>query len=369
MYEDFAIKMARVLTEYSVPIRKGNLVIINCNTEVIPLIEPLFECILQRDGHPMLNMSLPGLDELGLTLASDEQLTYINPVRKATVENVDVYINLHAPVNTRSLASTDPSRLQKIQVANRPLRDIYLERERRGDLRWVIAPWPTHAGAQQADMGLLAYRKFVYEACGLDRDDPVAYWQGFKDRQTRIVEWLDAKNEFQVKGPGIDISFSAEGRSWVSCHGDNNFPDGEVFTSPVEQSVNGQVQYGYPTYYGGREVTGVSLTFKDGKVVEASAQKGEDFLHSQLDVDGGSRYLGEFAIGTNFGIQQVTGSTLFDEKIGGTIHMALGQSFHEANGTNTSSVHWDMVHPMQNGGEIYADGELFYQNGKFLLEV
>jgi aminopeptidase len=211
----------------------------------------------------------------------------------------------------------------------------------------------------------LAYTRFIYEACALHLPDPVAYWTNLRDRQLKLVEYLKDKREVLVKGPGIELRFNFEGRLWASAHGNENFPDGEIYTGPVEDSVNGYVRFNLPTIYGGHEVTGVYLVFRDGAVVEASADKGEDFLLSQLDADEGARRLGEFAIGTNDGIQEVTGSTLFDEKIGGTIHMALGQSYPETNGVNESAVHWDMVHGMKDGGEIHIDGKLFYQAGEF----
>jgi len=216
-------------------------------------------------------------------------------------------------------------------------------------------------------MGLRAYEDFVYRACGLDQPDPVAYWIAFRDKQERLVAWLADKKHAEVRGPGIDMSFDFQDRLWVSCHGALNFPDGEIFTSPVEDSVNGTVEFNFPSVYQGFEVDGVKLRFENGVAVEASASKGEAFLLSQLDTDAGGRRLGEFAIGTNMGVQQLTRSILFDEKIGGSIHMALGRSYAEAKGLNQSAIHWDMVHNMKDGGEIVIDGELFYRSGEFLV--
>ncbi len=217
-------------------------------------------------------------------------------------------------------------------------------------------------------MGLLAYTEFIYKACGLHHPDPLAYWRDLKARQERLITWLHGKQHAAIKGPDIELSFDFTDRLWVNSWGNHNFPSGEIFTGPVEDSVNGHVAFSYPTVYGGREISGVKLTFEDGVVTEASANKGEDYLLSQLDMDAGARRLGEFAIGTNTGIQQFTGNTLFDEKIGGTIHMALGRSIPESKGVNQSQIHWDMVHDMKNGGEITIDGELFYKNGEFVIE-
>lgn len=361
------VKMARVLTEYSVRVRPGDYVLIlGATPEALPLVEALYEAVLRRGGNPTIQLELPGLIEFFMREASDTQLDFMDPLRLTAFEKANVLINIRSPHNPREMSTVDPQRLQRSRNASRPIVETYFRRSDSGELRWVIAPWPTHAGAQQADMGLHAYTEFVTKACGLDQADPVAHWQAFQTHQLGLTEQLNGKRHVEIHGQDIELSFSILGRTWVSCHGDNNFPDGEIFTSPVEESVNGYVEFNLPTFYGGREVNGVRLVFKDGVVVEASAKKNESYLLSQLDADEGARRLGEFAIGTNYGIQQVTGSTLFDEKIGGTIHMALGEGFSESNGVNKSLVHWDMVHDMKQGGQIIVDDTLIYSNGQFI---
>ena len=367
MLDDFAPKMAAVITGYSVGIKEGDYVYITAPTTAAPLLEALYEAILQRGGHPQLRLSLPGLQELFFRHASDAQLAFLPPTEEAWINAVDVYMVIEAIDNTKALAGTDPAKLAKSQQAISPVADTFYRRLGAGEMRYHLTLWPTAASAQQAEMGLHAYREFVYKACALDQPDPVAYWTAFRERQERLAAWLDGKTHAEVRGPGIDLSFDFGGRRWVSCHGTLNFPDGEIFTGPVEDSVNGRVAFSYPSLYMGKEVSGVTLTFKDGLVVEASAEKGEDHLLAQLEVDEGARRLGEFAIGTNMGIQQYTGNTLFDEKIGGTIHMALGRSIPESGGVNESTVHWDIVHGMQDGGEIWIDGELFYRAGQFMV--
>ncbi|NDJ75687.1 MAG: aminopeptidase [Chloroflexi bacterium] len=368
MYEDFAPKLAQVITEFSIPVHPGNLVYITGNLEAEPLITALYEATLRCGGNPMTNVHLPGHQELYFEYATDQQLEFLNPAMMGIVESIDVFYNISAPLNTRALTQVDPQKLTQRQNANRPMLEVYKRRTDARELRWNICGWPTQAGAQQADMGLLAYTAFMYKACALDQDDPVAHWQALRERQDVLVNWLKGKHHAEVKGPGIEMSFDFAGRDWVNCWGDENFPDGEIFTSPVEDSVNGHVEFNFPTNYGGREINGVKLTFKDGVVVEASAEKGEDYLLSQLDLDDGARRLGEFAIGTNLGIQQFTGNTLFDEKIGGTVHMAVGRGFIESQSENLDSmVHWDMVHDMKDGGEIHIDGELFYRAGEFMV--
>lgn len=368
MFADFAPRLAKVLTEYSQPVQKGDYVAIVGLTVAEPLIVALYEAVLRRGGQPVVFASLPGLDELYFRCASDEQLSFCDPIQMFMIEKIDVLFQILGPYNTKSLATVDPARIMLRDKGRRPFIEKYFQRVNDHSLRWNITAWPTLAAAQEAEMGLLAYTEFMYKACGMDQADPVAHWSGVQARQERLVQWLHGKQHAEVKGPGIEMSFDFTERPWVNCWGNVNFPDGEVFTSPLETSVNGHVEFSYPTVYGGREVNGVRLTFKDGVVVQASAEKNEDYLLRQLGLDDGARRLGEFAVGTNMGVQQFTGETLFDEKIGGTIHMALGEGIAESLGENQSQIHWDMVHSMRSGGEIWIDGELFYQNGEFVVE-
>jgi aminopeptidase len=216
-------------------------------------------------------------------------------------------------------------------------------------------------------MSLRAYADFVYGAGLLSEPDPVAAWQKLKDRQDRLIEWLQGKSAIRITGPGTDLSLSVAGRTWVNDDGHFNFPGGEIFTGPVEDSVNGEIRFTYPGFYGGREVTGIKLVFRDGSVVDASAQTDQAFLDQMLDMDEGARRLGEFAFGTNPGIQQFTKNTLFDEKIGGTLHMALGRSYPETGGVNESALHWDIVFDLRQGGEVMVDGEQFSKDGVFQI--
>lgn len=368
MYEDLALKLARVLTEYSQPVRKGDYVWIRGEPGAMPAIEALYEAVIRRGGHPEVTLTLPTLSEILVRDGSDEQLLYGSRKELYMIENADVMYSIYAEANVKKLSGYPSARTAKRMEGLRSWLETYHRRFGDGTLRWVISAFPATGMAQQADMGVLAYTEFIYNACAFDQDDPVAHWLAFKDRQDRLVAWLDGKQHAEVKGPGIDMSFDFGGRKWVNAHGDLNFPDGEIYTGPIEASVNGHVAFSYPTVYDYVECSGIKLMFKDGRVVEASAEKGEDHLLSKLDMDHGARTLGEFAIGTNRGIQQFTGQTLFDEKIGGTIHMALGRSIPMTLGVNQSAVHWDMVHDMTRGGEIRIDGELFYKDGAFVIE-
>lgn len=366
MIDDFASKLADVITDYSTEVKSGEFVVIIGNVAATPLVEALYTTVMRRGANPSVHMVLPGTFELRLMLAEDAQLDFVDPIRTLIYEEADVILQIDSPSNTRALASSDPAKVRRFQRAMRPLVETQLRRMGDKSLRWCLMPWPSDGAAQQADMGTHAYTEFLYRACGLDREDPVQHWAGLREQQHELVSFLNEKKHMAVRGPGIDLSFSIKGRMWVNAHGKVNFPDGEIFTGPVEDSVNGTVSFNLPNLAEGREVDGVSLTFRDGRVVQARAKKGEAFLLSQLDMDEGARRLGEFAIGNNWGIDRVTGSTLLDEKMGGTIHMALGASLPDTGGANESRLHWDMVHDMKDGGEILVDGEPFYRGGRFL---
>jgi len=359
-------KVADVMVNYSVAVKPGDLVLIRLTD---PLAEPLalavYKYVLLAGGHGVFRMAPTGAEEVFFKYANDAQLDFLNPMNVWLYENIDVAITLIAESNTKGLSNVDPAKMQRSGKASTPLTEIFMTRQGTGELRWTLTQVPTQASAQDAEMSLSEYEDFVYGACMVTEDDPVAYWKNMYTEQQRLVEWLKGKDKVEVKGEHIDLSLSIKDRTFINADGKKNFPDGEIFTGPVEDSVNGWVKFTYPAIYGGREVEGVELKFKDGRVVEATAQKGEEYLNSVLDTDEGARTLGEFAIGTNMGIQQFTRNILFDEKIGGTVHMAVGAGYPDTGSTNKSSVHWDMICDMRSGATITVDGELFYENGEF----
>jgi aminopeptidase len=367
MYEDFAPRMAEVITSYSQPIEPGQKVFINGHDQCTPMIRALYEAVLRRGGHPIPMIALTGTGSYLMKYGTDEQIQFVDPFAEVMMEQADVFIQIMAEVNPKAGSRMDPQKIRLAQMAAQHLQQRFFERMGDGSLGWVGFAYPTHAMAQEAEMSLLDYTEFVYNACAFNTDDPIAYWKSVSDRQQKLVDYLADKSQAHIKGPDIDLEFNFGGRKWVNCDGRQNFPDGEIFTGPVEDSVNGYVNFNMRTVYGGREVNGVKFEFENGKVVNASAGKNEAWLTSQLDLDEGARRLGEFAIGTNFGVTEVTGNTLFDEKIGGTIHMAIGRSIPQSLGQNISQVHWDMVHDMADG-EIHIDGELFYKNGEFQVD-
>ena len=285
------------------------------------------------------------------------------------METYDVRISIGGEGNTKELNGMNPAKLVLFQQARQDIMKTYLERTAKGELRWTYALFPTNAYAQDAEMGLAEYEDFVYGACLGDINDPVGYWQRFSAWQQKIVDWLKGKKQVHITAPDTDLRLSVEGRTFINSSGRENMPDGEVFTGPVEDSLDGQVYFSYPTIYNGREVTGVRLWFEEGRVVKATADKNEDFLLKTLDTDAGSRRVGEFSFGTNRGITRFTRQVLFDEKINGSFHLALGASYPETGGKNLSAIHWDMVCDMRQGGKVTVDGKLFYKNGEFVIKL
>lgn len=314
----------------------------------------------------MVRMNPEELAEIFLKQADDEQLRYINPVTISEYEKIDCSIGIWAEENTRSLTGCDPRKLSLSEASRKPLMDVFFKRAAEGNLKWTGTQYPTQASAQDAEMSLAEYENFVFNAGLLNRADPVAAWKQVSQRQQRLVDWLTGKRDYRVVAAnGTDARMSLADRRWINCDGHENFPDGEVFTGPVLDSVNGQINFSFPAVHHGREVLDVKLTFKDGKVVDAHAGKGEDFLFSMLEMDSGSRYLGECAIGTNYDVKQFTRNTLFDEKIGGTVHFALGAGYPETGNANQSGLHWDMVVDLRQGGFIEVDGQKINIDGKF----
>jgi aminopeptidase len=314
-------------------------------------------------------VGLPGMGTLPYKYASDEQLQYIHEPMRYVIENYDVGITIRASENTKAMSNVDPKKMALQGAAQKELFATMIKRIAEREYRWVGSQFPTNAHAQEADMSLEEYADFVFNACVPEGKDPVAFWQEFAKRQQKIVDWLKGKKQVHIQAPDTDLTFSIEGRTFQNSDGHENMPDGEIFTSPVEDSLEGQIAFTYPGFYRGKEAGGIRLWFEKGKVVKATADKNEDFLLSTLDTDEGSRYVGEFAIGTNEGVTQFTRNTLFDEKIIGTMHLAIGAAFPECGGTNESSVHWDIVTDMKEGGQITVDDELLYKDGQFVISA
>ncbi len=371
--QDIWEKYASVLVDYSTKVEEGDLVIIRATSPAAEnLVKAVYKRVLQKGAHPILRTSICDMSDIFIKYSNDEQLDYVDPISKLEYEKVDKYISIGAPQNVKNMARADKDKMARRSKATRELSELLLSRSARKEASWVIADVPTHALAQEAKMSLDEYSEFLYNACFLNLDNPVEKLLEMEAQQSKWVEYLNQRSKIRIVGEKTDITFSTKGRKWVSCAGLNNYPDGEVFTSPVEDSANGEIYFDFPAIYRGNEANKIHLKLENGKVVEARAEKGEDFLNSMLNIDEGARFVGEIAIGTNEMIQDVTGSILFDEKIGGSIHMAVGASYPETGGKNVSGLHWDIIKNMkpkdgQSGGEIYADDVLIYKDGKFII--
>ena len=360
-------KLADVLVNYSVALKQRDFVFIRGNPLAEPLIDEVLAHVLKAGGNPIIQLSTDGLRETFYSEASVAQLKWVSPVDKMLISQADVYISVGAPTNTRSLTGIDPEKQRIDQVAHTEIMEIFMKRSADGELRWVGVDYPCQALAQDADMSLRDYEDFVYRATFTDQPDPIKCWRDVHDKQEKLITWLKGKKQVVVSSPNVNLTLSVEGRKFINADGTNNMPCGEIFTGPVEKSANGWVHFTYPAIESGREVEGVKMEFKDGKVVKASAEKNEVFLLSQLESDEGASYLGEFAIGTNYGIQKFTKNILFDEKIGGTFHLAVGAGYPETGSVNKSAIHWDFICDMHQSSEIRVDGELFYKNGEFQI--
>ena len=361
-------KLADVLVNYSIGVRPGDKVLVNGSTLAAPLLKAVYATALQAGGNPLMMVSLPDIDTLLYRYASDEQLQHVPPPTQLIMETYDAYIQIGSAENTKSLSSIDPVKMVLRNRAQRDLIKTFMQRSAIGQLRWSATLFPTNAYAQDAEMSLSEYEDFVFSACLPDMSDPVAYWKNFSAWQQKIVNWLKGKNKVRVVGPETDLTLSIAGRTFINCDGHENMPDGEIFTGPVENSISGHVYFSYPAIQQGREVTGVRLWFENGKVIKAIASKNEDYLNETLDTDEGSRFVGEFAIGTNEGIQRFTRQILFDEKIGGSFHLALGAGYPETGSQNQSAIHWDMICDLRHGGEIWVDEVLLYKDGKIVID-
>jgi aminopeptidase len=362
-------KLADIMVDYSLELKKGQWVKIKAIPTAMPLVKAFFKKALEAGAHPYYSAMVDDLDEIFLKHGSDEQLTYISELQKLEIDKLDAYFAIAARDNTRFLSNVDPSKQALVSKAQKDLMVKMMERTASGEFKWVGTMFPTLSAAQDAEMSLSEYEDFVYNAGHVNDSDPVAYWKELSGKQKKMCDYLNTVKEIKVKANETQLTVKVAGRKWINCDGKFNFPDGEVFTAPIENSAEGHILYSFPACYGGREVVNVRLEFKEGKLVGFSADKNQDFLEKMVDMDEGSRFLGEFAIGTNYNITKFTKNTLFDEKLGGTIHLALGQAYPEAGGKNQSGLHWDMVCDMHEGGELTADGELIYKDGQFIKEL
>ncbi len=367
MRDHRADALAQILVRYSTRVQKGDVCVIQSTSAAEVLVQAVYEEVLRAGGLPIMQMTTTGAQAAFYGLASDEQLDWVAPTAEWAAEHSDVRIAIMSDVNSRELSQTDPKKQARAQKARQRLMETSMRRSAAGEYRWSLTLFPTHAYASEAGMSLADYEDFYYAACLATDAEPVTAWQRQSDEVNRLASWIEGKEEVRIRADGTDLTLGVAGRHWIPCVGEHNMPDGEFFTGPIEDSVNGEIAYSFPASYGGRTVSGIRLRFDDGKVVDASAEQGEELLIEMLDTDDGARRLGEIGIGTNYGIETGTKEILLDEKIGGTVHLAVGMSYPETNGVNSSAVHWDMVCDLRQGGSITVDGAELQRDGKFVV--
>ncbi len=343
-------RYAALLCDWCLQAGLGDQVLVNTTTLALEPVRALHRALLKRGAWPLIRVTPAGLTEDFYRYALEEQLDGYASLELAEVEQGDAWLRIDAPANTRALAGIDPGLVARAARARSQIQEARLR------MRWCGTVWPTPALAQQAGMGDEEYAAFVERALFLDRADPMAAWQELSADQAKLVERLAGASEIRIEAPGTDLRLEVGGRTWVNSDGKHNMPSGEVFTGPLEHSANGTIRFGVPTSPRGVEVTGVELTFAAGQVIAARADRGEDYLQAALETDAGARYLGELGIGTNPGINRPSGTILFDEKMAGTVHLALGRSYPETGGVNVSALHWDLICDLRDGGRLSADG-------------
>ena len=362
-------KLAKLIVEYSTRVKEKDNVVIMCEEISLPYMKEVAKMCISKGAYVHTVVELPDIERYLYNNGSDNQLDKCDEHLKYVAEKADVWITAWGTDNTRSNSNVNPNKIKRQKLANKEIMKVINDRIATGSIRWCGTQYPTNAEAQEANMSLEEYEDFVYGSGLLDLDDPVKEWEKIRAEQERWIEYLDTKKEIRIVSKGTDIVVNVEGRKWINCCGNENFPDGEIFTSPVEDKINGYITFSFPGIYAGKEIEDIYLRVENGLIVESSAKKGEELLKELINTDEGSKFFGEVAIGTNYNITKFTKNMLFDEKIGGTVHMAIGNAMGEAGGTNSSAIHWDMLCDMRQEGKIYADGVLFYENGKLLENI
>jgi aminopeptidase len=360
-------RLGELVVNYSLGLEAGNVLRIDAPPVAEPLAVEVYRAALAAGAHPYVDLQLERLPELLLAEGNEEQLDHVSPIAKSEIELLDAIVTIWSESNTRALTHADPDRHQRLLGASQELAKLRWQRMSAGNLGWLGVLFPTEAHAQDAQMSLAEYERFVFRACHVEEpNDAVAHWQGVREELGARAERLSEARELRIVGPDTDLRVTVEGRRWQAADGHYNLPDGEVYTSPLETATEGEISFVFPALFHGREVADIRLRFEDGVVVAAEASRGREYLDAMLNVDDGARRLGEVAFGLNYEIDCFTQNTLFDEKIGGTMHVALGSSFTDLGGRNESGLHWDLVCDLREEGEVYADGELVWRTGRFL---
>jgi aminopeptidase len=344
-------RLAGILVRHSVKARKGEIVRVSTSEAGRPLALAVYREILRAGAHPLLAVGFDEANGIFYEEASPEQIAHLPPTKMHEAKTIDADIIILAPRNTRNLSHIPPRRMADRRKALKPVSELLLRR-----VRWVLTNYPTEALAQETDRSLGEYEKLYFRA--VDQD-----WAAMARMLSRSKRILERAGRVRITGKETDLAFSIRGRTAIPCAGEYNMPDGEIFTAPVENSTEGRVYFEFPAIAGGREVSGIRLVFRKGRVVEASAEKNEGYLKEMIAADRGAAVLGEFGVGANAGVTAFTRDILLDEKMGGTIHLAIGRSYPESGGKNDSAVHWDMIKDLRTQGELYLDGKPVLRTG------
>jgi len=362
-------RLAELVLDHSLRLQAGEVLRIEGDAAAAaPLVVPLHREATKRGAHAYTALELGGLKEVLVEHGSDEQLDFVSPIELREMDAIDASITIWSESNTRSFTRADTDRRQRQLTAQRQVAIRRRDRIASGEHRWCGTLSPTEGHAQDADMSLEDYEDFVFRACHVLDDDPVEHWRQVGERLQARAEELSSVRELRIVGEDTDLTAVVDGRTWRAAYGRQNVPDGEVYTSPVETGVNGTIRFGFPAVFGGREIDDARLVLENGRVIAAEAAGGEEYLRSLLEIDEGANGVGEIAFGLNYEIDRFTRNILFDEKIGGTMHLALGMGFEALGGQNRSALHLDLICDLRREGEVYADGELVWRNGQFLQD-
>jgi aminopeptidase len=356
------VKFADVLVNYSTRLARGETLLLRSEPAAEELVLEVYRKALAAGANVRVSILLPDMERIFYTEAGDAQISHLSPIDMFEVENVDAYIAIRAETNTHSLGSVPPEKQARRAAALKPRLDVILQK-----VRWCSTLYPTAAHAQDADMSTQEFRDFVFRSVFADKKDPISEWRKVSEKQAALIAALAGKKEVRLRAPGTDLKMRIDGRIWINSDGKHNMPSGEIFTGPVEESVEGEITFTYPVVTAGREIDGIRLVFREGRVSEASATKNEDYLRKMISLDDGASRVGELGVGTNYGIDRFVKNILYDEKIGGSIHIALGNSYRETGGRNVSAVHWDMICDLRRGGEMLVDGDVFQKDGAFTV--
>jgi aminopeptidase len=362
-------KYAHLLVNYCMEIKANERLYINTTTLAEPLVREVYRMALRAGATVEVDLDFREKSKIFYEEAYlESQLNFVPMQYAKAMTDFDAYLYIKAPFNLRENAKIDTEKQKNQKAALAPFAKKYFDRAATRAMKRNFCLFPTIASAQEAGMSLEDYEHFVYNACKLYEADPMDAWLAVRHAQQAIVDVLNQATLVRYVNEKTDITFRTDGRKWINSDGQTNMPSGEVYTSPVEDSVNGVVHFDYPCLYMGNEVQDVTLYVSNGYIEKWEAGQGKSYLDYIFSLDGTRRF-GEAAIGTNYNINQMTKNILFDEKIGGTIHMAIGQSYPQCGGKNESSVHWDMIADMTKGGQIFADEQLIYENGYFLSSL